>query len=180
MSEPLKLDLGCGVRKQPGFLGVDVRAFPGVDVVCDLTGPWPWADNSVDEVFASHVVEHFTAAQRIHVFNELGRVLKPGARATVITPHWASGRAYGDLTHQWPPVTEFFYFYLNRAWREGQPGQPETANAPHNDFYTCDFDHVCGHGLHPALLTRGQEFQAFALQFYKEAAQDLHTTLVKK
>ena len=44
---PLKLDLGCGTRKQPGFHGVDVRLFEGVDTVCDLgSAPWPWPDGS--------------------------------------------------------------------------------------------------------------------------------------
>jgi SAM-dependent methyltransferase len=168
----VRLDLGCGTRKQAGFVGVDVRPFDGVDVVHDLTTPWPWEDASADEVYASHVVEHFTPPQRIHFFNELHRVLKQGGRATIITPHWCSGRAFGDLTHQWPPVCEFFYLYLDADWRKD--------NAPHQDFWTCDFSHGCGHAPHQSLLTRSAEFNAFAMQFYKEAAQDLYATVTKK
>ena len=36
MKDVLKLDLGCGTRKRPGFRGVDSRKFEGVDVVADL------------------------------------------------------------------------------------------------------------------------------------------------
>jgi predicted SAM-dependent methyltransferase len=94
----LKLDLGCGKNKKPGFLGVDCRKFEGVDVVADLSkGTWPWKDGSVDEVHCSHFIEHLTAAERIHFVNELHRVLKPGAPAHVIVPHWNSHRAFGLL-----------------------------------------------------------------------------------
>lgn len=169
---PLKLDLGCGKNKAAGFLGVDVRAFEGVDVVCDLgVEKWPWKDGTVDEVNASHVVEHFTPKQRIHFVNELHRVLKPGAKATIVVPHWASCRAYGDLTHQWPPVSEFWFYYLSKEWRE--------QNAPHNDEYTCHFAATWGYSVNPAHLNRNMEYQQFALSNYKEAAQDLAATLIK-
>ena len=168
----MKLDLGAGINKKEGFIGVDVRAFPGVDVVADLTKPWPWADESVDEVHCSHMIEHLTAEQRIFFVNELYRVLKPKGTATLIAPHWASTRAYGDLTHQWPPVCEMWFFYLDKDWR--------AVNAPHNDGYTCNFTSTWGYGMHQSLLTRNPEFQQFALNFYKEAAQDIHATLVKK
>ena len=121
----VKLDLGCGVHKKEGFVGVDSIAFAGVDVVADLRTRWPWDDGSVDEVHASHFVEHLTANERTHFCNELFRVLKVGGKATVIVPHWGNHRAYGDPTHQWPPVSEFWFYYLSRAWRVEQ-GQRAT------------------------------------------------------
>jgi len=170
--KPLKLDLGCGKNKKEGFLGVDIRGFDGVDVVFDLSQKWPWEEGSVEEVNCSHFVEHLIAPERIHFANELHRVLAKGAKATLIVPSWSSCRAYGDLTHQWPPVSEFWFNYLNKAWRE--------ANAPHNDAYTCDFDFTVGYGMHPQMALRNQEFQMFAFMFYKEAAQDIVATLIKK
>lgn len=169
----MKLDLGCGTRKKEGYIGVDSRQFDGVDVVCDLgTEPWPWQDDTVEEAHSSHMVEHLTAPQRIHFVNELHRVLKRGGKATLVTPHWASCRAYGDLTHQWPPVSEFWFYYLNVEWRK--------VNAPHNDGYTCDFDATWGYSLHPSLNVRNVEFQQFALNSHKEAAQDIIATLTKR
>ena len=167
----MKLDLGAGKNKRDGFIGVDCRAFDGVDQVVDLRQPWPWENESVEEVHSSHFVEHLTASERIHFVNELYRVLKKGAKATVIVPHWNSNRAYGDLTHQWPPVSEFWFYYLSKAWRE--------QNAPHNDAYTCDFQATWGYSMHPDLVVRNQDYQQHALQFWKEAAQDIHATLTK-
>ena len=168
----MKLDLGCGKNKKDGFVGVDSRPFEGVDQVADLTTTWPWAEGSVEEVHASHVVEHFTAPQRIHFVNELHRVLAPGGKATIVVPHWASCRAYGDLTHQWPPVSEFWFYYLDSGWR--------SVNAPHNDAYLCDFSAVWGYSLNPALGVRNQEYQQFAVSNYKEAISDIVATLTKK
>ncbi len=164
----LKLDLGSGKRVREGFAGVDVRDF-GQKYTVDLTKVWPWKNNSVDEAHSSHFIEHLTAPERIHFVNELYRVLKPGAKATLITPHWASNRAYGDLTHQWPPVSEMWFFYLSKAWREQE--------APHNDGYTCNFEATWGYSLHPALQPRNQEYQQNAIQFYKEACADIIATL---
>ena len=171
--QALKLDLGCGPHKRDGFHGVDCRAFPGVDTVWDLaTTPWPWADQSVTEVHTSHFVEHLTQDQRIRFVNELYRVLVPAGKATVIVPHWASCRAYGDLTHQWPPVSEFWFYYLNKDWR--------AQNAPHNDAYTCDFECTWGYSLRPDITVRSEEYQSFAMQNYKEVAQDIISTWTKR
>lgn len=167
----LKFDLGCGKTPRQGFIGVDSRKF-GQDVVADLRKPWPWVDGSVEEVNCSHFVEHLTAPERIHFANELYRVLIPGGKASVTVPHWASPRAYGDLTHQWPPVSEWWFLYLNKAWREAQ--------APHNDQYSCDFEITYGYTMRGDVSQRPQEYQQYALANYKDAAQDIVSNWVKK
>lgn len=175
----MKLDLGCGKNKKEGFTGVDSISFPGVDVVHDLTiYPWPFEDASVEEVHCSHFVEHLGARERIKFVNELSRILKLGAKATLVAPHWDSCRAYGDMTHQWPPVSEFWFYYLKKEWR--------AANAPHDDIefnpegYSCDFEATWGYSVNPALGARNTEYQQFALTWYKEAAQDIIATLTKR
>lgn len=169
--KPLRLDFGCGPNPREGFEGVDSRAF-GQKHTVDLRKPWPWKNESVAEANASHFVEHLTAPERVHFVNELYRVLVPAGRCQIVTPHWASCRAYGDLTHQWPPVSEFWFYYLLAAWR--------AANAPHNDDYECDFDATWGYSMLPPIAARNQEYQQFALSNYKEAAQDIIATLVKR
>lgn len=174
----LKLDLGCGKNKRADFHGVDSIAFDGVDTVTDLTKAWPWADGSVSEVHCSHFVEHLERLERIHFVNELYRVLVPGGTAQIITPHWCSNRAYGDMTHCWPPVSEMWFYYLSKDWRAG--------NAPHDDIqynpkgYNCDFEAVWGYSTHPSLNIRNAEYQQHAISFWKEAAQDIIATLKKK
>jgi SAM-dependent methyltransferase len=168
----LKLDFGCGPNKREGFEGVDCRKFDGVDHVVDLKKKWPWKKNSVEEAHSSHFIEHLTAPERIHFVNELYRVLIPGGKCQIIVPHWASCRAYGDLTHQWPPVSEFWFYYLSQEWRD--------ANAPHNDEYACDFMATWGFSMHQMLISKNQEYQEHALYFWKEAAQDIIATLTKR
>jgi predicted SAM-dependent methyltransferase len=169
----MKLDIGCGTRKQEGHIGVDIIDFPGVDVVMNAGQEhWPWENDSVEEIWCSHFVEHLTAKERIHFVNEAYRVLKDGGKVTIVVPSWSSNRAYGDLTHQWPPVSEMWFFYLNKDWRKD--------NAPHNNFYECDFDATWAYGMHQSLLNRNQETQQMWLTFFKEAAQDIVGTLIKK
>lgn len=187
----LKLDLGCGKNKREGFLGVDALHFKGVDRLCDLRKtPWALADyaldddgtpfigdyrkledESVEEVHCSHFLEHLTQDERVAFFNELHRVLIKGGKASIITPHWLSERAYGDPTHKMPPVTFFSYFYVNKGWR----GQ----NAPHTG-YTCDFDCTGGNTIGAPWNARNQETQGFAQTHYANVAQDLHVTVTKK
>lgn len=140
--------------------------------------PWPWADGSVEEAHASHFLEHLTSDERCHFVNELFRVLVPGGKCQIIVPHWASNRAYGDPTHQWPPVSEMWFYYLSKDWR--------IANAPHTDAsvwapgFGCDFVATWGYAMRQDLTVRNQEFQQYALANFKEAAQDTIATLVKK
>lgn len=176
-TEPLRLDLGCGPNKKSGFIGCDQTEFPNVDIVADLNKKWPWRDDSVDEVHCSHTLEHFDAMQRVHFLNELYRVMKLGAKATIITPAWCSCRAYGDPTHKWPPVSEFAYFYWKKEWR--------MTNAPHTDAqhlpggFNCNFDVVWGYSLEPGVAARNQEYQQYAMTYLKEAVQDAIATLTK-
>lgn len=182
----VKLNLGSGPSKMDGFLSVDSISFPGIDVVTDLTKKFPWENNSVEEIHASHVVEHFDAMERVHFINEVHRVLIPGGKATIITPHWASCRAYGDPTHKFPPVSEFWFYYLSKEWRLGNEEKKLQPNAPHTDAkylkggFNCDFEATWGYTLHPTVQLRNQEAQQFMVQFYKEAALDIIATLVKK
>lgn len=170
----LKLDLGCGKNKQPGFVGVDAISFDGVDLAWDLRQIWPWADNSVDEVHSSHFVEHLTGQERIFFFNELYRVMKPGTQARIITPSWSHERAYGDPTHQWPPVCGWTYFYLNKAWRD--------VNAPHVG-YDCDFDYMLSGAHDPNddhVAFRNLETKVIMMQRYVNTTTDLIAVLTKK
>lgn len=57
----IRLDIGCGGNKMPGFVGMDYREMDGVDIVHDvLRFPWPLPDESVNIAVASHLVEHLS------------------------------------------------------------------------------------------------------------------------
>jgi hypothetical protein len=177
-TEPIRLDLGCGKNKKEGFLGVDRRKFEGVDVVQDLLKPWQWKDDTVAEIHMSHALEHFSGRERVFIFNEMYRVMQTGAKATIITPHWCSNRAYGDFTHQWPPVSEMAYYYISKKWR--LENAPDTDIQWNPEGYSCDFQATAGYSsIHPGLQSRNDEAKQFAFAYYKEAAGDMIATLVK-
>lgn len=183
------MDIGCGPNPAAGFVGVDRLPFDGkVEVVMDAgRDPWPWGDGTVDEVHSSHFLEHLTAVERCHCVNELYRVLKPGSWengqpkggfARFIVPHWASCRAYGDPTHAWPPMGEFWPYYLDKSWRAANAPHADAANNP--GLYACDFEFQTGNAWNPVLNARNDEYKAYAMSWMKEAIHDLHIILVKK
>ncbi len=81
----LRIDIGCGGKKREGFVGVDLKPYPGVDHVVDLMDEQlPFGDDSVDEVFSSHFLEHVAKPNK--VLHEIVRVCKPGAKVNIFTP----------------------------------------------------------------------------------------------
>jgi hypothetical protein len=169
----MKLDLGCGAKKhEGGYLGVDTLNLPGVDLVWDLrVTPWPWPDNAIESVFCSHFVEHLTGAERISFFNELWRVMKPGAIAEIVTPDWSHASAYGDPTHQWPPMSNWYLVYLDKAWREAQVSHVG---------YTCDFTSTHAYTPDPSIAKLPLEAMRQAVTHNINTATELRATLTKR
>lgn len=182
----MKLDIGCGGTKYKGpdgtddtWVGMDRIRFPGVDHCIDIGNQrWPFADGSVSEARSCHFIEHLTAIERVHFCNELYRVLVPGGKCAIVAPHWSSSRAYGDPTHVWPPVGEFWFIYLDRNWR--------AERAPHTDVkywpqgFACDFQAEVAHCLNPVIDARDEVFKRHATRHYREAVFDISATLTKK
>lgn len=58
----IRLNLGCGHVPLPGYLNVDRRALPGVDVVAEVD-QLPFAKGEVAEICSAHLLEHFPLEQ---------------------------------------------------------------------------------------------------------------------
>lgn len=95
----MRLNLGCGFDKSPDHTNVDMYAECEPDQVVDLSKyPWPWADNSADEVVAKHVIEHIPGDWWPFV-QECARVLKPGGQLVITCPHESSSTALTYRDH---------------------------------------------------------------------------------
>ena len=130
----MKLNIGCGAAKMAGFVNVDLYGDP--DVRLDLESfPWPWPDNSVDEVVAIHVMEHLgrTPDGFVGVMKELWRVCRHGAIVHIAVPHPRHDNFISDPTHR-TPITplllQLFSRRLNLEWR--RVGAANSALALHH------------------------------------------------
>jgi len=96
----MRLNLGSGGAKLPGWTNVDCETFENPDVVCDLGREiWPWRNSSVDEARASHLLEHLPGESFFHFLRELYRVLKPNAPVHLILPWPRHDIFLNDPTH---------------------------------------------------------------------------------
>ncbi|HXK40912.1 MAG TPA: methyltransferase domain-containing protein [Candidatus Paceibacterota bacterium] len=93
----VRIDIGCGRRKIDGCIGIDKEALPGVDIVRDIEEQGlPFADNSVDMVYANSVLEHFNEPKNI--MSEIYRVLKKDTgRARIFATHFSNPYGYSDF-----------------------------------------------------------------------------------
>jgi SAM-dependent methyltransferase len=95
---PMVLDLGCGGTTQyPENVGVDLMRHDAVSVRADLRRDLPFADASVDRIFAVHVLEHLI--DFLPLVDECHRVLRPGGILHILSPWWRHVNAVADPTH---------------------------------------------------------------------------------
>lgn len=189
--ELLRLDLGCGQTPKPGFEGVDI--WHGAKHVVDLfVFPWPFADNSVGEIFCSHFIEHIpqcnvdlelgntvmpansTKGKNLffRFFEECYRILVPGGIMTVHWPALRHNRAFWDPTHTRYIPEESVAWYLNAEWR-----------AQNNlDHYNTDVDLLgsVGHAYDVELGTRAPEVVRQKLMHEWNHAVDFIGTLTAR
>lgn len=82
----MKLDIGCGKQKRPGFIGVDLVEGEEVDYVVDVRNGLPFLDGEVEEIFTSHFLEHLTGSETQKLLKECYRVLKESGTMEIIVP----------------------------------------------------------------------------------------------
>jgi len=105
----IKLNLGCGGRALDGWINVDyalgavVAKLPFFSrmnrrlkffltewdkhiLIHDLTKQFPWKDNSVNIIYSSHTLEHFSKQEGLSFLKECYRVLKPDGVIRILVP----------------------------------------------------------------------------------------------
>lgn len=80
------LNLGCGYRIHPDWENVDFVATAPSVRIHDLRERFPFADQSFDAVYHSHLLEHFRKQAALAFLRECNRVLKPGGIIRVAVP----------------------------------------------------------------------------------------------
>lgn len=97
----VKLYLGCGWRRIPGFVHIDPDPLSHVDHIAPLDRLDMFEDDSVDLIYASHVLQKFGRYQVFDVLCEWYRALRPGGRLRLAGPDFSKAAEYylqnGDI-----------------------------------------------------------------------------------
>jgi radical SAM protein with 4Fe4S-binding SPASM domain len=151
-AEVKKLHLGCGDIILPDFINCDLFN-PKADLKCDVA-KLPFEDNSIDEIYASHIIEHFHFYEAMDVLKEWCRVLKPGGKVMIETPDMyascmkfisadARGRSnlYGHFFAQpWLPgqIHKFLFTEEQLAYHFSVCGYEKMQRVPAKRYIGCE------------------------------------------
>lgn len=80
-----RLEIGSGGHPHKGYIHLDIDPKWNPDIVADAR-KIPLPDNSVDEILAQHVIEHFPWSETNKILKEWYRVLKPNGIIKIICP----------------------------------------------------------------------------------------------
>ncbi len=94
-----RLDIGCGLHKVPGAIGMDRSPNTVADLIHDLESiPYPFVRNTFDEVTGRHVIEH--VGDLLGLVEEIHRITKPGGIIRFLAPHYTNPDWATDPTHR--------------------------------------------------------------------------------
>lgn len=139
-----RLGLADGPQSFDDLVTCDINPAHSPDVIWDLNvTPWPWADDTFEEVHAYEILEHLgrqgDAASFFAHFTECWRILEPGGLLCVTTPAPGSPWLWGDPSHTRAIFPESLVF-LQQAEYERQVGV--TPMSDFRDIYSADFEVV--------------------------------------
>ena len=81
-----KLHLGAGGKRIDGWCNVDITWTRSVDVVDDIRTLKKFKSHQYEEIYACHVLEHFSHEEVNEVLKSWARVLKPGGTLRISVP----------------------------------------------------------------------------------------------
>lgn len=125
-----KLNLGCNTWHLPQtewWINIDIDERVNPDIVLDVTQTLPFEDNSIDEIYYWHCIEHVYFQDNDIILSELKRVLKPNGIITITIPD----------TERW--IMEYRKWTITREWlNEIVFGSNERSQQNHHQIFTKD------------------------------------------
>lgn len=108
----VKLDVGCGIFKQKGCIGMDMVKHPNVDIVHDVQKfPWPIPDNICSWILMSHLWEHIEPKYRFQVMDECWRIIRHDGQLWISCPYAGSYLEAAHPAHYMCPNEATFQFF---------------------------------------------------------------------
>ena len=202
MIDKTRIDLACGQNKREGFIGVDIVSAPGVDIVHDLNVyPWPFEDNSVDEINCSHYIEHIKHSDTLTDVKEIlhtSSSFKEFKEKTLELSHQQDGmikfmdeiyrilKVGGKAILTAPYVThtraygdpthtryihDMSFYYYNKEWRD-------TNKLDHYGIKS-NFDMKFSYYIDESLLLKSEEVRNELFTTHWNSIKDIIANLVK-
>lgn len=81
----MKLHLGCGNVRIPNYCNIDIQPTTAAELIFDVR-KLPFVKNSVDEIYACHVLEHFTRNEWYDIIKHWYEILKPNGVLRIAVP----------------------------------------------------------------------------------------------
>ena len=94
----LKLNIGCGTKPLPGWTNIEKYPSGHEDMVGDICAGLDLPDACASEILLDNVIEHLDSIP--DAMAELHRLLAPGGRLVILTPHYSSAASWRDPTHR--------------------------------------------------------------------------------
>ncbi len=82
------VNLGSAGKTSAEFINIDQRTLPKVHYIADVTDLHMFPDNSVDMIYACHLVEHIPRSRLVQTMKEWRRALKPGGIFRFAVPNF--------------------------------------------------------------------------------------------
>jgi len=121
--DPLRVEIGSGAFPSAGYVHVDAdRMARHVEHIASASS-LPFADNTVEELLAIHILEHVHASALLQTLREWRRVVRPGGFAQIHVPDAATVfAAYLDSPPENKWTVMIPIFGMTSHARFGQPG----------------------------------------------------------
>ena len=82
-----KVQVGCDPQNiLPDWWNVDIRWFPGIDQVMDVTHPYPWSFTELEYVYGEHFLEHLSLEGTVAFLDRTQKSLKTCDLIMLYTP----------------------------------------------------------------------------------------------
>lgn len=116
----MMLDIGCGENPKKGDIGLDLRKTRFVDIVADAR-MLPFNDESFDNAYSSHLIEHFSHREVRNVLLEWIRVLKKSGTIEIRCPDLRARALLFFINPSWQNVKNIYgeQDYVGNQHRSG-------------------------------------------------------------
>ena len=171
----MKLNIGSGSKRYPGYVNIDIDAGSNPDFIVDLEKDvYPFDTDSADHIIADHILEHLGDGF-FHCIQELYRIAKHGTIIDIRVPHPRHDTFIIDPTHKRPIYPHTLdMFSKTRNKRDLDNDGRET---PLGFIYNVDLDVV----EHNFILDPywQQQFQNFTEEQCEHAARSFNNVIVE-